>query len=181
MSTVPGKAPALKQPPQVETAQDLLLEHLGRLLTIEETLAKRLLPEIGRRVQDEELAGVLDEHLEQTREHVERVRGAFAHLDERPFGRPALGLDGLGVELEATLPKVSPGMRDGVLCEAAMGTERYEINAYEAAIRLAAELGATGIEDLLRANLDDEVDALERLAVHADRLAHLAVAERAIR
>ena len=44
-----------------------------------------------------------------------------------------------------------------------MGTEHYEINAYEAAIRLADALGAEEVAGLLRANLDQEVAALEKL------------------
>jgi ferritin-like metal-binding protein YciE len=52
-----------------------------------------------------------------------------------------------------------------------MGTEHYEINAYEAAIRLAHALGAEDVERLLRANLDQEISALGKLGEQADRLA----------
>ena len=63
---------------------------------------------------------------------------------------------------------------------AAMGTEHYEINAYEAAIRLADALGADGVGGRLRANLEQEVAALEKLGKHADRLAKQAVEERTV-
>jgi ferritin-like metal-binding protein YciE len=56
-----------------------------------------------------------------------------------------------------------------------MGTEHYEINAYEVAIRLADALGAEDVGGLLRANLEQEVGALEKLGAQADRLAQLAV------
>ena len=52
-----------------------------------------------------------------------------------------------------------------------MGAEHYEINAYEAAIRLADAAGATEIGQLLRANLEEEIQALEKLGAQADRLA----------
>jgi ferritin-like metal-binding protein YciE len=61
-----------------------------------------------------------------------------------------------------------------------MGTEHYEINAYEAAIRLADALGEGEVARLLRANLEQEVQALEKLGAQADRLAELAVEERTI-
>jgi len=175
MSTIPGKAPPVNLPPQVESARDLLLEHLGRLLTVEETLAKRVLPSLAREIKDEELKAAIEEHLGQTRTHVQRVKEAFAALHEEPRGKPALGLDGLGVERESLVPEVVPALRDGVNCEAAMGSEHYEINAYDAAIRLAEALDLTDVGGLLRANLADETAALEQLAGQSERLTRLGV------
>jgi ferritin-like metal-binding protein YciE len=63
MSSVPGKAPAVKLPPQIETARDLLLDELRKLLTVEETLAKSVLPELAREIADEELSAAVSEHL----------------------------------------------------------------------------------------------------------------------
>jgi ferritin-like metal-binding protein YciE len=181
MSTIPGKAPAVKIPPQVETARDLLLEELGKLLTIEETLARRMLPLIVGEVEDEELKPVVSQHLEETRNHAARVKEAFGALEETPAGKRAIGLEGLATEHASFVPEVVPGLRAGVHCEAAMGTEHYEINAYDGAIRLADALGATDVGELLRANLAEEVAALQKLAAQADRLAKLAVEDRSSR
>jgi ferritin-like metal-binding protein YciE len=52
-----------------------------------------------------------------------------------------------------------------------MGTERYEINAYEAAIALATALGEGAVASLLEATLGEEQAALEALRGHARRLA----------
>jgi len=178
MSTIPGKAPAAKMPPQVETADDLLLEQLAKLLTVEETLAKLVLPALLLELKDDELKSAVEEHLAETRQHVQRLRQAFAAMDEEPRGAPALGLDGLRVEHESLVREVVPGMRGAVHCEAAMGAEHYEINAYDAAIRLADTLELTQVATLLRENLAEETAALEKLAAHSDRLARLAVHER---
>lgn len=171
MSAVPGKAPALKFPPQVESARDLLLEELGKLLTIEETLVKLVLPELIQELKDTELEQLVRQHLAETRGHVGNVKEAFLALGEVPAGKPAYGLDGLRTEHRATAPQVVPGARGAVHVAAAMGTEHYEINAYEAAIRLADALGAEDVGGLLRANLDQEVAALGKLGKQADRLA----------
>jgi ferritin-like metal-binding protein YciE len=178
MSTIPGKAPAVKLPPQVETPRDLLLEHLGKLLTVEDTLVKQVLPKLVLETNDGELKSAFAEHLEETRTHVERVKGAFAALDEEPRGKPALGLDGLRVERDTFVTQVVPALRPAADCEAAMGTEHYEINVYDAAIRLADELTLGEVGDLLRANLADETAALAKLAEHADRTTRLAVEQR---
>jgi ferritin-like metal-binding protein YciE len=178
MSAVPGKAPAVKLPPQVESGHELLVEELGRLLTIEETLAKMVLPKLLLEVEDQGLKQVVQQHLGETRGHAGNVKEAFLALGEVPAGKPAYGLDGLRTEHESTAPKVARGVRGLVHCAAAMGTEHYEINAYEAAIRLADALGAGDVGGLLRANLEQEISALEQLGTQADRLAQAAVEER---
>jgi ferritin-like metal-binding protein YciE len=165
-------------PPQVESARDLLLEQLGTLLTTEETLVKRVLPELVQELQDAELRAAVAEHLEQTRGHVGNVQRAFLALGAVPKGSPAPGLDGLVAERRSKIEELVPGLRAGFDCAAAMGTEHYEINAYEAAIRLADALGETEAASLLREVLDQEVAALGTLGEQADRLARLAVEER---
>jgi len=171
MSTIPGKEPAVQLPPQVETPRDLLLHDLGKLLTIEETLAKRILPGLQKELQDEQLSTAVSLHLEETRKHVDRVKEAFSALQEEPSGKPAVGLDGLRTEREEGVKQIAPALRDGFNCAAAMGTEHYEINSYEPAIRIAEALGEAEVGELLRANLGEEVAALDKLAAHADRLA----------
>ena len=178
MSAVPGKAPAVRLPPQVENARELLLEELARLLTVEETLTKLVLPELLREVTDADLKQAVQEHLDETRGHAGRVKEAFLALGVQPFGRPAYGLDGLRTEHKAAAPKVVPGARSAVHVAAAMGAEHYEINAYEAAIRLADALGAEDVGGLLRANLEQEVKALQKLGGEADRIARDAAEQR---
>jgi ferritin-like metal-binding protein YciE len=161
-------------PPQIDTASELLLAELGKLLTVEETLLKRVLPGLVADQQDERLQAAFAEHLEQTRGHVGNLQEAFLALGAAPAGKPAPGLDGLVRERASAVSDVDPSLRAGFDCAAAMGTEHYEINAYEAAIRLADALGAEQVGGLLRANLEQEVAALERLGQEADRLAERA-------
>jgi ferritin-like metal-binding protein YciE len=167
----------MNMPPQIDNARDLLLEQLGVLLTMEGTLVNRVLPQLTRELQDEELRKAVTEHLEQSRGHVGNVQRAFLELGAVPAGRPAPGLDGLVAERQAQIGELVPALRAGFDCAAAMGTEHYEINAYEAAIRLADSLGETEVGSLLRMNLDQEVAALGKLGEQADRLAQAAVAQ----
>jgi ferritin-like metal-binding protein YciE len=162
-------------PPQVRHPRDLLLETLGKLVTVEEILAKRVLPKLVREIQDDELKATVQSHLEETRGHVGNLQRAFLALGEVPEGRPAPGLDGLVAERESKVSEVMPALRACFDCAAAMGTEHYEINGYEAAIRLADALGEGEVSSFLRATLDQEVAALGQLGAQADRLAKLAV------
>lgn len=168
-------------PPAVETTRELLLEQLGKLLTIEETLARRMLPELKQELSDDQLKSAVSDHLTETRTHVQRLRQAFEALDEAPAGRPADGLHGLEEERSSQAKEIAPALREGFNAAAAMGVEHYEINAYEAAIRLAEPLGLQEVVDRLRTTLGEEVAALEQLAAQADRLAKQAVDEPAVR
>ena len=180
VSSVPGRAPAVKLPPQVESGRDLLVDELGKLLTIETTLTKAVLPQLLREVQDEALKQAVQDHLAETRGHAGRVKEAFLALGVVPAGKPAYGLDGLRTEHDAMVPQVVPGARTAVHVAAAMGTEHYEINAYEAAIRLADALGAEEVGGLLRANLEQEIATLQKLGELADRIAKDTVEQRTV-
>jgi len=158
-------------PPQIETIAELLLAELGKLLTVEETLFKRVLPQLLHDVHDEQLKTALAEHVDQTRGHVGNLQEAFLTLSAVPAGRSAPGLDGLIRERESAISEVDPALRAGFGCATAMGIEHYEISAYEAAIRLSEALGAEQVGKLLRANLEQELATLEKLGKEADRLA----------
>jgi ferritin-like metal-binding protein YciE len=174
MAEAPEISAPLSLPPRVADVRDLLLEQLGKLLTVEETLVKLVLPELTSAIGDSALKETVESHLGETGDHVGNLKRAFLTLSEVPAGRPAEGFDGLRAEHARAAEQVDPGLRDGIHCAAAMGTEHYEINAYEAAIRSADALGAGEVGRLLRANLDQEVEALGRLGAHADRLAQQA-------
>lgn len=169
------------QPPQIESADALLRKQLGKLLTIEETLARTVLPKLQEEAEDQQLQQTFGEHLEQTRGHAEKVRSAFAELGASPNGGRDKVLDAAKQEREHEVQRLAPALRDGFNASTAMGTEHHEIAEYEAAIRLAEALGQERVSTLLRANLREEVDALERLGSHATRLAQQAAQEPAVR
>jgi len=168
------------QPPRIGSVRELLLKELGKLLVVEETLSRSILPKLEQEAQDEQLKQAFGEHLEQTRQHVQQVQAAFAELGSEPAGQDAKGLDGLKQEREAVVAELAPAFHDGFNAAAAMGAEHYEIASYEAAIRLADALGEQDVALLLRGTLEQEVQALEKLAPHATRLADQGVKEPAV-
>jgi ferritin-like metal-binding protein YciE len=169
------------QPPQIETAAQLLVKQLSKLLTIEETLARTVLPKLQQEVQDEQLKDAFADHLEQTKKHVQNVGAAFAALGESAQGGEDKVLDAAKQEREQQVQQLAPALRDGFNAAAAMGTEHHEIAEYEAAIRLADALGHDGVSALLRENLEQEVQALRLLGQHATRLAEQGAKEPAVR
>jgi hypothetical protein len=55
-------------PPQVESAEALLRKQPGKFLTLEEALARTVLPKLQQEAQDQQLQQTFAEHLEQTGE-----------------------------------------------------------------------------------------------------------------
>jgi len=165
----------MSMPPSVESPRELLLEQLGHLLATESLLERRILPELVASTDDDELKRTFASHLEQTHRHVANLRRAFERLGAPAAGKPTPGLDGLRAERTQTVEQLAPALRPGYDCAAAMGAEHYEINAYDATVRLAVAMGAQEVSELLRQNLAQDVSALEQLAAHADRLAEEAV------
>jgi ferritin-like metal-binding protein YciE len=168
------------QPPQIQTAEQLLQKQLSKLIVIEEVLARSVLPKLKQEASDEQLQQAFAEHLEQTRNHVENVRAAFGELGASPKGGDDKILDTARKEREEQVQQLAPALRDGFNASAAMGTEHHEIAEYEAAIRLAEALGHDAVSTLLRANLAEEVQALEKLAGHSTRLAEQGAQEPAV-
>jgi ferritin-like metal-binding protein YciE len=168
------------QPPQITNARALLLKQLSKLITIEETLARTVLPKLKQEATDDQLQQAFSEHLDQTRGHADTVRAAFAELGESATGGEDKVLDAAKREREETVQKLVPALRNGFNATQAMGTEHHEIAEYEAAIRLAEALGEQQVSALLRQNLQQEVEALEKLGGHATRLAEQGAKEPAV-
>ena len=160
-------------PPRVRSTRELLVDDLQRLLTVETTLAKVMLPKLMGEVEDDELKSALEQHLDETRTHGEKLAQAFQALGEEKAGKDAPGLDGLKHEHDEGARQISPALRDGFDAGAAIGSEHYEIAIYSTALLLAESLGEQEVATALGENLEQEFAALKKLERIAERLARV--------
>jgi ferritin-like metal-binding protein YciE len=72
----------------------LYIEELRDLYDAENQLVKAL-PKLAKAAESEELRAGFEEHLEQTKGHVDRLRQIFESLDERPGGKKCAAMIGL--------------------------------------------------------------------------------------
>jgi ferritin-like metal-binding protein YciE len=161
---------SVETPPQVASQRDLVLADLARLLTVEETLARVVLPDLLRRVSDTELKEALEEHLVETREHAGSIGWAFEQLGERAAGSEAPGLDGLRQE-QKEIEEVAPELRDSFAAGAALGGEHYEIAIYSSILPVVSRVSPAEVFETLRRNLEQEFTAMRKLETIAERLA----------
>ena len=148
---------------KLNTLQDLYIEELRDLYSAETQLLKAL-PKMAEAASAEELRAAFEEHLDQTKEHVERLNQVFQSLGTSGKGKKCKGMEGLIEEAEELIEEdADPDVLDAGLIAAAQRVEHYEIAVYGCVCTYAKLLGRDEELDLLGQTLDEEKEADETL------------------
>ncbi len=148
---------------KINTLQDLYIEELRDLHNAETQLVKAL-PKVAAAANSDELRTAFEDHLEQTREHVERLNQIFESLGESPKGKKCKAMEGLIEEANDTMDEeIAEHVLDAALIAAAQRVEHYEIAVYGTLATFAKLLGREEDADLLGQTLDEEKEADETL------------------
>jgi ferritin-like metal-binding protein YciE len=143
--------------------QELYIEELKDLFSAENQLTKAL-PKMAKAASSDELRQGFEEHLEQTKGHVDRLQQIFEMLGEKGTGKKCLGMEGLVKEgAEIMGEDFEDAMMDAALISAAQRVEHYEIAGYGAVIAYADLLGESDQASLLRETLEEEKETDEKL------------------
>ena len=141
---------------KLNTLADLLLHELKDLYSAENQLVKAL-PKMAKAATNEELKAGFEEHLEQTKGHVERLEKIAGTLDKKLTGHKCKAMEGLVEEGgELISEDAEDHVRDAGLIGAAQRVEHYEMAGYGTAISLARTLGHDDIADILEQTLEEE-------------------------
>lgn len=141
--------------------RDLFLHLLGQMLWFERQLVHEALPSLVEDAKSESLVHAFEQHLEQTREHVQRVEQVFhlaAAATSSVLDPAAERLIAEHDELSGTV--VHPILADVFHAFAAARAEHHELGGYEALIALAQAIDLGDAADLLEQNRRDEEQAL---------------------
>ena len=143
--------------------KDLYIDELKDLYNAENQLVKAL-PKLARAAASDELRQGFEEHLEQTKGHVERLEKIFQMLDESPKGKKCKGMEGLIVEGSEVMEEDYEGsLLDAALIGTAQRVEHYEIAGYGTARSFAESLGETDHVSLLNETLEEEKETDQKL------------------
>jgi ferritin-like metal-binding protein YciE len=153
---------------KINTLHDALVHALQDLHSAEVQLTKAL-PKMAKASSHEELTEVFEEHLEQTRGHVERLEKALRKLEASPRGEKCKAMEGLIEEGKNTLDlDAAEDVRDVLTISIAQKVEHYEIAGYGTARTLAKLLGEDKIVSLLEDTLEEEAEADQKLTKVAE-------------
>jgi len=154
----------------VKTMEDLFLEEIRDLLDAEKQITKAL-PKLARATTSEELKNAFEDHLEQTRGHVERLERIFSSIGAKSGGVKCKGMEGLLKEGDEMIANTNPGpVRDAGLIAAAQRVEHYEMAGYGSARTFAQLLGRTDAADFLDQTLLEERETDEMLTEIAESM-----------
>jgi ferritin-like metal-binding protein YciE len=153
-----------------EGLKELYVDELKDLYSAESQLVKAL-PKMARAASSEELCQGFEEHLEQTKGHVQRLEKIFQTLGESPKGKKCKGMEGLVEEGAEVMEEDFEGsLIDAALIGAAQRVEHYEIAAYGTASAFAVELGQSEQASLLNETLEEEKETDEKLTKLAEQI-----------
>jgi ferritin-like metal-binding protein YciE len=142
----------------------LYIDELKDLYNAENQLVKAL-PKMAKAASSDKLRKGFEEHLEQTKEHVQRLEQIFESLGESPKGKKCKGMEGLIEEgSEVTEEGYEGAVLDAGLIGAAQRVEHYEIAAYGTARAFAEVLGESKHVSLLEATLSEEEATDQKLS-----------------
>jgi ferritin-like metal-binding protein YciE len=163
--------------PSMTDPRELFLHELGDILYAENLLVKAL-PKLAKEATDPTLRKGFEQHLEETKTHVDNIKLVFEQLDEKAKPQKCPGIDGIKTEHDEFMTKEqpSPEIRDLFLTGAGSRAEHYEIAAYTGLIAGANGLGESEAAKLLEQNLKQEQAALAKLETAGKRLAKAAKA-----
>jgi ferritin-like metal-binding protein YciE len=129
----------------------------------------RALPKMIKKASSEELRSALEEHLQQTQGHVERLEQVFSQLDETARGKHCDGIAGLVEEGKAVMEEdLEEATMDACLIGAGQRVEHYEMAAYGTLVSWARAMGHDEVASLLEQTLEEEKAADEKLSSIAE-------------
>jgi ferritin-like metal-binding protein YciE len=141
---------------KLNSLQDVFVEQLGDLRSAEEQLVKAL-PKMASAANSPELKEAFEHHLEQTRNHVQRIEEVVANVGLDVPTEHCKGMEGLIKEGDDIVSATGdPAAKDAALIAAAQRVEHYEIAGYGSARTFAQRLGKSDVARLLQETLDEE-------------------------
>jgi ferritin-like metal-binding protein YciE len=138
--------------------ENLYADQLADLYSAENQLI-RALPKMAEAATTPELRQAFTQHLEETKQHAEIVKGLLSAIGEGS-GEKCKGMEGLLKEGEEVLEKRGDAaVKDAALIAAAQRVEHYEIAGYGTARTFAQQLGYADAVNKLQQILEQEGNA----------------------
>lgn len=140
----------------LQTLENAFVDELRDVLSAEKQLVKAL-PKMAKGANSDELRMAMEQHLEETKTHVERLEEVFQSLDLSPRAKKCEAMAGLLEEGSSLLEEDgAPEVLDALIIAAAQKVEHYEIATYGTLCTWAKLLGHDTALSLLKETLNEE-------------------------
>ncbi|MBZ0301487.1 MAG: ferritin-like domain-containing protein [Anaerolineae bacterium] len=149
---------------------ELFVGELKDLYDAEHQIVKAL-PKLKKAASSDELQGAFDEHLQQTKTHIERLEEVFELIEEKAKRETCDAMKGLISEGDEIIEENDPSSAlDAALIAAAQRVEHYEMAGYGTVRTYAQLLGHQDAANLLQETLDEEGETDKKLTRLAEEV-----------
>jgi ferritin-like metal-binding protein YciE len=163
---------------QLTELRELYVEELKDLYSAETQIIKAL-PKMIQATSSPELKASFEQHLDQTKVHVERLDEIFETLDEKPTGKVCNGMKGVLAEGSEMIEEdATPEVKDAGLISAAQRVEHYEMAGYGSVVAYAKLLGEEDAMNLLHETYNEEKETDHKLSKLANSVINLEAAHK---
>ena len=163
--------------PSMDSLEDLLQDELKDIYDAEKQLTKAL-PKMMKKATNSELREAIEDHLNQTLQHIERLEQAFEHMGMPARGKKCEGMQHLIAEGSEMIGEADDeDARDAVMIAAAQKVEHYEIASYGTIRTWANLLGRSEVAALMEETLEEEKETDLRLTSIAESFVNEAAAD----
>ncbi len=153
---------------KLNTLQDLFVDQLKDIYSAEKQII-RALPKMAKAAQRPELRQAFEEHLETSKQQLERLDQIFGKMGTSPGRKKCAGMEGVIKEAEEFMGEdPAPDVMDAGLIANAQRVEHYEIAAYGTVRTFARMMGHNDMVSLLQQTLDEEGQTDQKLTKLAE-------------
>ena len=161
----------------LQTLKDLYIHELKDLFSAEQQIVKAL-PKMAKAASNKELVAGFQEHLEQTKQHAQRLEQILSSHKQTTRGPKCKGMEGVVAEgAEMIEEEADVEVKDAGLIAAAQRVEHYEMAGYGTARTYAELLGDKEGAKLLALTLEEERQTDQKLSQLAKSAINVAAAK----
>ena len=154
----------------VENLQQLFVEQLRDLYDGEQQITEAL-PKLIEKASNPQLKSALQEHLDITKQQIDRLDDIFEQLDEDADGETCKGMKGVIKEGDDLVGKADDAaVRDASIITSAQRVEHYEMAGYGTVKTYARQLGKPELARILEEILNEEKEADQKLTQLAESI-----------
>lgn len=156
---------------KIKSFQGLFENGLRYVYDCEQKLVKKGIPSMIKAANSTELKNALEQHLQETRQHVTRLERVFGIIGAEPKTEDNDIIDEITDAADEMVGATEDGspLRDAVLIIGGNQVEHYEMAAYGSLVAFAKQLGHQQAAQLLEQTLNEEKAADAKLTQIAEK------------
>jgi ferritin-like metal-binding protein YciE len=154
----------------IKTLDDLFVHTLKDIYYAEQQIVENL-QMMADKSSNMKLEMAFRSHLEETRNHVQRLERVFSMRGVEPSTIKCVAINGILGEAKEIISDCDEAhVLDAAMLSAAQAVEHYEITRYGTLIALAEQLGCNDCAAVLRETMEEEKATDKKLTVLADEV-----------